>query len=68
MRKENNSDLKEIIKIVHQNKEEMLVDVQRLKEEQLILYNGMTKNNKLFFGINLILSMTILGVVIYSLM
>lgn len=46
----------------------MLVDVQRLKEEQLILYNGMTKNNKLFFGINLILSMTILGVVIYSLM
>lgn len=68
VRKENKSDFKEINNIVNQNKEEILAEVQRSKEEQLIIYNGLTKSNKLFFGINVILSMIILGVVIYSLM
>jgi hypothetical protein len=62
------SSFKEIIKVVNQNHDVLVGELNRVQEEQESLLKGMSKANKLFFAINAAFSVSVVGILVYLIM
>lgn len=58
------SSFKEINSLYNQNQKKVLEEIKHTKENQQALINGMIKTNKVFFVINAVLSISIVGILI----
>ncbi|WP_137792213.1 hypothetical protein [Bacillus sp. E(2018)] len=62
---ENNTAFTDVKNTINENKIETIDELTRFTEEQRTLLNGIQKNNKIFFGVNVGLNLAIIGILSY---
>lgn len=65
--KETTIFFKEINDVVNQNHDVLTSEINRVQEEQNSFLTNMSKNNKMFFSINTVIGISVLGISIYLL-
>lgn len=59
------SSFLEMNKVVNQNQTALVRELQRIDDEQQSLFKSISKANKMFFAINTVLSVSIVGILVY---
>lgn len=61
------ASFKDMNKLINNNNKVIGENLEKVKEDQLTYLKAVNKTNKIFFGINVAISLSILGILIYTL-